>query len=127
DDVVDRDRVADVRDADVFDHGAAAAKNGQRVVEVRADFSFQLPHGFADDAEAQAANAAIEIGGVVVDGVRRGRRVERIVSGDHAKEVGAFANGFGDDADLIDARSERHQAVAADAAVGRFESDDAAE
>ena len=44
-------------------------------------------HRFADDAEAQAADAGIEIGGVVVDGVRRGGRVERIVSGDDAEET----------------------------------------
>ena len=43
------------------------------------------------------------------------------------RRLGAFADGLGDDADLIDARSERHEAVAADAAVGRLQSDDAAE
>ena len=73
DDVVDGNRVADRRDADVFDHRAAITKDFQRVVEIRADFSFQFVHRFANDPEAEAANAGVEIGGVVVNLIRRRR------------------------------------------------------
>src|SRR5947207_2635858 len=119
-DVVDGDGVSDGGDADLFDDRSAAAKHGQRVVEVRLHFTCEFLDRLAHHSETKTADAGIKIGGVVVDGAYRRCGVERIVAGDYAEELRGFADGLRDDADLVDARSERHQAVAADAAVRRL-------
>ena len=81
----------------------------------------------AGDADAQAFEATIEALAVVGHGFGRGGRVARIVPGDRLQQRGRVARIAGEGPDLLQRGSEGDDAVAADAAVGGLEPDDAGE
>src|SRR2546428_6281420 len=126
-DVVDGDFVDDGWHARILDDRATPAQHPKRIIEIDAHVAFEFFHGFAHDSESKSPDALLDVGDVIVDrfGARGG--VERIVTGDDAEELRAFASGFGDDADLIETRRKRDETPAAYAAVARLESNDSAQ
>jgi hypothetical protein len=80
----------------------------------------------ADDADPEPFDAPAEPGGVIGHRLVGARRVERVVPGDDLQHQRVVAYRAGHRADVIEREGERHDAAAADPAVGRLHPGDAA-
>jgi hypothetical protein len=73
-------------------------------------------------ADPQPAQVAIHGGLVVGHRLGRAGRIERILSGNHAQNPSAVASGASEGADIVVGEGERHDTVARDAGLCRFQS-----
>ena len=117
-----------MRQLHVVDGCAGRLEHRERLIHALGNFGIKaLGVVLGNAADPHAGQRLIEQVGVPrhIDGQRGG--VTRIVSGDRLHDQGAVGGAAGHRPDLVEARSEGDQATAADAAVGRLESGDAAE
>ena len=128
DQIVGGDAILCVRQLHIVDGRTSRLEHGKRFLHTLGHFGIEaLGIVLGHAADPHAGQRLVEQVGVArhVDGQRGG--VARIVTSDCFHDQGAVGGAAGHRADLVEARRERDQATAADAAVGRLESGDAAE
>ena len=125
DDVVDGDRVFEEVEVDGDDRCALRFEGGEAIVEVGADFGFEV-------FEEAPGDADFGVGEVCFQGVGFGREVEAggIMGAGAADDFHGergVGDGRGHGADLVERGAEGDEAVAGDSSVGRFKADGSGE
>ncbi len=116
-----------VRQFDLHDARAELAEGRDRVVERLVDIAFEVVDIEAlRNADGHAARRALR-GLCIPCGRAVGGRIERVGSGCRRRDQPAVFRGARERPDGIERERERHRIGAADAAVGRLQSRDAAE
>ena len=128
DQVVGGEPVADGRDRHLVDLGPGAARATSTAASSRASTSGSMPAGSSVMRPMRRPSTPSLQRRPDGRGRLRDRRgVERVVPGDDLEEQRGVGDGGGERADLVEARGEGDQPVAADRAVGRLDADDAAQ
>ena len=134
-DVVGRETVIGVRQADLIDCRTGRLEGRDGLADTRLDTGLHARHEIlTGQAEPLAAKDA---GGLVVVGRQgrqsgrnrfgRGRRIAIVAAGDGVEQGRRVARIPGERADLVERAGERDDPVAADPAVRRFHADDPAQ
>ena len=128
DDVVGGDGQVTVGQADFHQGGAQGLQFLQRLFDAGRGGGIQArAEVFPRQSYAQALQAVLQPGAVVLGGYLRGGGVLRVMAGHAIEQQGAVLGGVGHGAGLVQAGGEGHHAQAGNPSVGGLEAGDTAE